>query len=292
MHYFAFGLAIESDVDLGLPAGDGSRVDLRVREARREALVAHVAASPPGRWLSIETHVGTAAVTRDGDEVVFAPESGTSLEEKRAFLLGMVMLQVLSLRGALCLHGSAVLAPGGAVALVGPSGAGKSTIAASLARAGCELLSDDMLPVRAIESGVEVLSSYPSVRLWDDSMRYFGIDPTEERAAPRLDGKYVVAWSGEARPFAAAPGRLVDLSLLARDGRPGVGERLEPSPALALALLSNALAPQWISDRMQRERLATVTALAERVRIRTLVVSPSLDGVQPLAREILEASRA
>jgi hypothetical protein len=58
-----------------------------------------------------------------------------------------------ALRGRLTLHASGVALQGRAVAFVGESGAGKSTLALAFQQGGCEILADDLLPVRFAEGG-------------------------------------------------------------------------------------------------------------------------------------------
>ncbi len=83
--------------------------------------------------------------------------------------LNQVLPLVLSKRGKLVFHASAVEVPDGAVAFVAVSGRGKSTLAASFAISGSRFLTDDGLVVAAGAQGFEVLPSHPSIRLWEDS---------------------------------------------------------------------------------------------------------------------------
>ncbi len=98
------------------------------------------------------------------------PEPATPAHTLRHLLLDQVLPLVAGTRDRLALHGSAVATTRGAVLFLGGPGYGKSTLAAQLARRGCELVSDDCcLLVRSV-SGFDVVPSYPGVRLAPDSV--------------------------------------------------------------------------------------------------------------------------
>jgi hypothetical protein len=84
----------------------------------------------------------------------------------RHLLLDNVIPLVLSRRESIVLHASAVLTTQGVIVFAGKSGQGKSTLAASLARKGYALVSDDCLVLRAEHGSWTALPSYPGVRLW------------------------------------------------------------------------------------------------------------------------------
>jgi hypothetical protein len=83
-----------------------------------------------------------------------------------------VMPLMLSLRGALVLHASAVEVSGRAIAFAGQSGAGKSTLAASFVVAGHGFLSDDAVMIEA-NCGMAIAHPSPrELRLWPDSLAW------------------------------------------------------------------------------------------------------------------------
>ena len=97
------------------------------------------------------------------------PET-SSLEDAATFLLGPVLGFLLRLRGITCLHASAVVLDGRAVAFVGDAGAGKSTTAAAFARRGHPVLSDDVVALVEREGAFHVLPAYGYLSLWADSV--------------------------------------------------------------------------------------------------------------------------
>lgn len=93
-----------------------------------------------------------------------------TLEDTATYLLGPAIGYVARLHGYTCLHASAVLIEGRAVAFVGASGAGKSTLAGAFARAGYPVITDDILVIAADGAGIEVFPGYPRLRLWPRSV--------------------------------------------------------------------------------------------------------------------------
>jgi hypothetical protein len=89
----------------------------------------------------------------------------------RHLLLDHVMPRVLAHAGRIVLHGALLHINGVAVAILGESGAGKSTLATALANSGAELLSDDGLVIEDQGAGIFATPTYPSLRLWPDSLR-------------------------------------------------------------------------------------------------------------------------
>ena len=108
-------------------------------------------------------------VSGDASAVSCRPAPAVSEETCTHLYLNQVMPLMLSKRGKLVFHASAVEIGAEAVALVGESGRGKSTLAASFARAGHRFLTDDGLVIEAVGGGFRALPSHPSIRLWKDS---------------------------------------------------------------------------------------------------------------------------
>jgi hypothetical protein len=81
------------------------------------------------------------------------------------FLVGPGLGIALRLRGTICLHAAAALAPAGAVAIMGDSGAGKSTTVAALVSAGWPLLCDDIAAIDNAPGQLSVRPGYPAMRV-------------------------------------------------------------------------------------------------------------------------------
>src|SRR5262249_52962005 len=102
-----------------------------------------------------------------------------------------VIPRVLHLRGTTCLHASAVLLDGKLLAFSGASGAGKSTIAAALAARGCQLVSDDVLPLRVTPTCLLAGPGLPELRLYPAAAVRLGIDGQAEQP---LEGQSKAVW--------------------------------------------------------------------------------------------------
>ncbi len=108
-------------------------------------------------------------VSADALGVTCHPAPEASEATSQHLYLNQVLPLVLSKRGKLVFHASAVEVAGGAVAFVAESGRGKSTLAASFAINGWRFLTDDGLVLEEGEDGYRVMPSHPSIRLWEDS---------------------------------------------------------------------------------------------------------------------------
>jgi hypothetical protein len=133
------------------------------------------------------------AVERQGREVWGDWPENYTLEDACTYLLGPVLGFVLRLRGATCLHASAVAVDGQAIALVGSPGAGKSTTAAAFAQRGFSVIADDVLALAEDGENFLVQPGYPRVNLWPDSVRVlFGSEAVLPRITPNWGKRYLV----------------------------------------------------------------------------------------------------
>jgi hypothetical protein len=109
---------------------------------------------------------------------------GTNDATLRHLLLDQVLPRVLAHRGHVVLHAASVRIHERIVAIAGTTGAGKSTLAASFLIAGHPLLSDDGLLLDPGPSGTLAQPTYPSLRLWPQTVeRLFAEAPTMEPMA-------------------------------------------------------------------------------------------------------------
>ena len=181
--YTAFGLAIESDLELSgfEPSAPAPSPDVRV--ARAEPLWpddgdAHVGARAEG--------VLRASVW-EGREVRVVPDPAADPLYVSAVVTGELFSVLLRQRGLLVLHGSGVVRDGVAVGLVGNSGWGKSTLAAALVGRGWRLVTDDLLVVDTAAG--TVTPSHASMRLSDTSREAVGGRHTSHGRAHAMTDK-------------------------------------------------------------------------------------------------------
>lgn len=185
--YAAFGLQVLSELEfpelLGVKA---SLPDLHVRVGPVQPGI-----SPePGAENWIEFHgsshetlctfegVGRFLVRGDSEIIVDAHPNADPAFVRHA-LLGPVIAPVLWRRDLFTLHASVIDVGGRCVAFVGVSGEGKSTTGAALYARGHTLVSDDLGAIAWSEDLVRVRPGFPRLRVFADSLRGIGEEPTD-----------------------------------------------------------------------------------------------------------------
>jgi hypothetical protein len=192
-----------------------------------------------------------------------------TLEDACTYLFGPVLGLALRLRGAACVHASAVAVEGGALLVCGPTGAGKSTTAAAFASRGRKILSDDVAALDGGGGRVTVRAAYPHLRLWPDSVRaLYGGGAELPPLTPNWDKRYLDLAEGDAA-FHAGSLPLAAIALLeAREDGAGA-PRLEPlRPADAVLALVAHTYLGWLPDLAAQARdLALYARVAREVPV-------------------------
>jgi len=191
-------------------------------------------------------------VSADGSKVTCFPAPEVPEATSQHLYLNQVLPLVLSKRGKLVFHASAVEVAGGAVVFAAESGRGKSTLAASFAVSGYRFLTDDGLVVEPTAGGHEVLPSHPSIRLWADS--------EEALIAPRVDRAAALSYTSKSRFLAGEDVRFCD------QPRPlrrvyflgdGSAEVIQFQPLRAADALVEWVKHSFLLDVEERPRLAS-----------------------------------
>jgi hypothetical protein len=113
----------------------------------------------------------------DGCRIIVQPLEDISETELSPPLLGLVSAILLMQRGIFTLHGSAIVINDNALIFMGEKGQGKSTlISHMLEKEGITLLSDDLAAIDIKQTGNFVRPSFPSVKLWPDSVCHLNED--------------------------------------------------------------------------------------------------------------------
>lgn len=108
------------------------------------------------------------------DNIVIDPYDGESVEDLAFLVYGLAPRLLRILRRRFSVHASAVVIPGGALALMGHSMAGKSTTTVGLLERGYPLIVDDVLPVDII-NGIPMVHGWQRpVHLRASASEYFG----------------------------------------------------------------------------------------------------------------------
>lgn len=224
------------------------------------------------------------AIDDGGHGVTAWAAPGLNLETLRHLLLDQVLPRVLAHRGRLVLHAGAVrIGADRAIAFVGETGAGKSTLTASFHAAGSPLLSDDALVLCPEDGAVLAVPTYPSLRLWPESVAgVFAKSPRLARMAHYSDKQRVAVTDGVVR--SGQPASLAALYVLAPAPENGSVElnRLPPRDA-CMAIVENAFQLDVTDTGRAARALAQAAAVAERVPAFRLAY-PQDFGILPAVR--------
>jgi hypothetical protein len=292
--YSAFGLQIASTFPIPeLTSSDSTEpVDLKI-ELGEVAASLH---SPESSILRFEVRdtglfVEIPRVARflvaGGVSIRIAPFKNATEEILRIFLLGIVMGVLLHQRGYYTFHASAAVVAGGAVAFMGARGYGKSTLTAAFQARGHDILTDDILALRAVEGRLWVWPAFPRLKLMPDSTLYLGEEPVvqgELHPALRKHSLYVHD------SIAQTPCLLKRIYLLDK------GEKVSVEP-LETARAIREILPHWYMvqfglDALRAQHPAAFleqsATLARTASLRRLVRSDSLDDLPELIERILE----
>jgi hypothetical protein len=248
--------------------GDGNAAYLRVLRAANGGFVFRF-----DNGARFEVAAGGARVTASW------PASIT-FQDVTSYFLGPVLGFVVRLRGTVCLHASAVLVDGAAVAFLGPSGAGKSSICAYFAQRGAAVLTDDVLALRRGRGGFRVLAGPARLRLWPASVRYlYGARADLPRMLPSDPG-----WDKRFRDVAPGAASAPLIAIYAR----GAGESPNPRVSAStgrdafLLLAANRYPVRLPVPGRSGVEFQMLAALAERVPLRCIHSRRGMGGLGAL----------
>jgi hypothetical protein len=309
--YSLYGLTVESNRPLvGAPSarGDEDRLVIDFAGALeptdalgtpfRKNWLETLWHSGPGAWVLRydDTASGAAWAMRadEGGERLTVTWSDDAMLEGAPFVVqGIGVALALHLQGVPLLHACVVETDGAAIALLGDGGAGKSTTAAAFVRSGLALLSDDLAALALSRDAVLVHPGYAHLRLFADTARVLGWDPTMHPRLPAaLEGidKRCIELDEAQGTFCARSLPLRAIYLLKRRVATADRPRIEALPPLAaLPLLMRNV---FLRHYLDRPRLAQAwrdcALLAERVPVRTVAAPDSLATVAGLADALVE----
>ena len=295
-------------IDLGGPPDESPRdwfhtwpLNPRARGGRGRAWLSFARLS--GGYLLRFHDLCDFEVRDGGRRITCHPVCGLAAPTLRHLLIDQVLPLVLSQRGRLVLHASAVHVDGvGTVAFAGRTGAGKSTLAAAIGRrTGCAVVTDDCLVIvpqsrnphsRAAPSGaLLVVPGYAGIRLWPDSARALRLANGRDREVAHYTPKRRV---GERLRFRTRPTRLRALFVLGRRrpaGKPTSARRLRRRAAF-LELAEFA----YLMDIADRDQLSgmfrQLATVVERVPVLRLSIRDGWREMGRTAGEVLALTPA
>lgn len=237
---------------------------------------------------------------RDAVDYILAPDAITYHLHDRRFthaveiwLLGPIFSLWNELRGRPALHASTVGVGDGAIGFLATNKGGKSTLAAGLMRAGCPLLTDDILVIDEADGEMIGRPSYPQMRMWPEQARHFVGDVSAlPRVVPHLTKRRVPVGPEGFGTFHETARPVTHLFL--PEYRPDVdGVQATPLPPqeAVTTLLRHAFLPNTVEDLgLAATRLPTLTALAEQAEVARLVYPKGADCLPKVAESIRRAT--
>lgn len=209
-------------------------------------------------------------------------------------LFGTVMPYWLERSGCPTLHASAVANEQGAIAILGTGECGKSSIAASLMREGCALVTDDALGVELDAGRFFAIPSYPALRMWPDTAEHFvGSYQNLGVFYPGLEKRVVPVGYHGFGTFATERQALRAIYLLdASKGESSAStisiQRLSPADAMIDLIRLSKMPITVESAGWQPQRLEFFRRIVRDVPVRRLILPKNLDSLPEVAKRILD----
>lgn len=124
-----------------------------------------------GGWLLRVPELADFQIDPGCSAIAVIGNEGLDASTLEHLLLDQVLPRVLAQQGELVIHAAAADIGGRLALFLGDSGQGKSTLAAMLHCLSHGMTSDDCVILRTEGGGVTALPTYPSLRLWPDSIK-------------------------------------------------------------------------------------------------------------------------
>lgn len=302
-YYSAFGGRVCSDVFLPeLPSTDAGAADWTLHHTEQRPPQPRgqlLGASAKGGcevalWRTYSgyrlrhTCVGEFDISRDGASITCWRDKNVSDVQVQNDVVGRILPLVFHVQGALCLHASAVVVDGNAIAFAADPRLGKSTLAYALVRAGALLGSDDVVVVQThprvvMRRGVEHL------RLRADVTERLACEEVSRRSA--LDGKDVVQFSEVSR-VAEREVPLAAIYLLApfaaRRRQDSVSRMRVQERAATMLLVRHARMGRVLCGTDGGEMLVRAAAVTRQVPVYALHVERDLARINQVAEHLLQ----
>jgi hypothetical protein len=315
-HYALYGLTLHSNRMLpGLSPARGSGdvvvIDFAGRVEDEPVMAPHMAPFwtngfetlwhlDPQTWLLDYRAAGVAGhrwtLRYDGGErVTVRWESDELLADIPAVLQGPGIAAALHLRNVPLLHACVIDVDGGAILMMGAPGAGKSTTAAALVRSGFPLVSDDLAALSLRDRQVFVHAGYPRLRLFADSARAAGWDPSQLSRAfvsPLLDDKRFIDLDARSFTPDALPVRAIYVLQPRRaGGGDPVVNAIDGDAAWAL-LAQNVYSSRFLDPTRRFRAVRDCAAVGARVPMRSVEAGDDLTVLPRLVEIITNDARA
>ena len=208
-------------------------------------------------------------------------------------LLGPGMAALLSMRGAVVLHGGAVAVDGRAILILGNSGAGKSTFVAAMVAAGAAFLTEEVAALADGADGFEVLPGYPRIGLSRASIAAVASPADRPLVLPasREDKRWldVSELKGGLHGRSLPVGAAYVLGDRTNANEPAIA-RLAPAPAVP-TVLQHLYGARWLTIDRARS-LRVIAALTGDVPVFALALPAGLGHIGSAAAAVMAHARA
>lgn len=206
-------------------------------------------------------------------------------------LIDQALPRLLSERGDLVVHAGAVCVDDECILFLGDSGWGKSTLVASFMQRGHALLSDDCVVLDVAQSGVHALPTYPSLRMFEDSMAQALGGSVVGRPIAFYTSKQRVALADDV----AAPARSVRAIYVLNDPAADAdGTTIAALPPMdaCMAIIRHGFRLDVASPAQHRAQLQQASAAASRLRVFALSYPRVYERRDALVDTLLAHSRS
>jgi hypothetical protein len=306
---FLFGFALTTSVPLkvyaetrcspcGLSFEISSRPLLSAVPLPPALLYASAVKSIDGTSLTFLFRLGGQEIFRfheAGDFLVETDRIAVDLSAARLDLaelrfLGPVLSYWFERRGLPTLHASAVARDGHAISFVSRHGGGKSGLAAAMVRAGCALVTDDLLVLENREDRWEARPSYPEMRMWPDEATHFvGSYTALPLVQSDSEKRRVGVGAGGFGSFQEASVPLACIYLASR--RPGTDGGIEIQPVsrseALIELVRHSFSPRLVEAAgLQPSRLDRLARLVRQVPVRRLSYPSGFERLPEVAEAL------
>jgi hypothetical protein len=216
-----------------------------------------------------------------------------TLDDLLVYLQGPILGFVQRQRGVTCLHASAAVVNGAAIAVVGEGGMGKSTSAAGFARLGLSILTDDVLALRDRGTQFLVEPGLPRVLLWPESVAaLWGDSDALPRIVASWEKRYLdlnqpgYAFANEAAPLAA-------IYVLQERSTEGRATEITPASGTSalLDLVANAYGNDLLDTRLRAQELEVLGRVASHVPIRSVRAPQDRGAIERVCAAMLDDFR-
>jgi hypothetical protein len=262
-------------------SSEGWRLRYRDHDLALEDLAA-------GDWMRLRYQAGpTFVLKKDGSEISVSGMPSSALHDFETYLFGPISGLLLYLRGLTCLHASAIAREDKALVFVGMAEAGKSTLAATFARKGYRVLTDDILALARASTDIVAKPGIPRIGLWPESVEHlWGDEDALPRQTPTWDKRHFdLTDKGLFQDSALSVGAVYLLA----DREPNAALRIEPlvGTNAVLALIANKYVTRYAEREQGRRDFVLLSELAASVPVRRVTRNNALTDLNATCEAIL-----